>query len=477
MPRRILFTSPVQPIGGCSPDVYSWNKSTSNIKLIMSFINHPGLCFLKANVPGVEILEYPTWNDFEAALKEPVDILGISFYINESEIALRMVRYARSRGVKEVWAGNYGAYSPEVAKYFDRVVTGWGEAPAAAALGVSSGAHSEIIHPPMYGCMGTNVFPYLTLHGFLYTSRGCPYTCTFCQTPDFYGEAATVSLETIDRVLWTYSKQGIATANILDENFGIFPRHTREVIGLLKKYRMRWIPLCRADLLLKHLDEWKEHGLFGAHIGVETLNPASLKGSDKKLQRGTTVELLRLMRKNHLIVQAFYIIGFEEDTVESIRQDIEELATLDVDIAQVQIVTPYPRTVLRDVIDQRYGILDGNLSRYNSRNLVWKHPNIEPREIKELQQWAHAKLFTSARALKTISKMLIFDCTERVAIKGVTRMARSRKSLRLYRVNRRGLRNAKAWAKRGWDAYDEIEQERKLSVGPGTMRLTQPKTS
>jgi radical SAM superfamily enzyme YgiQ (UPF0313 family) len=240
---------------------------------------------------------------------------------------------------------------------------------------------------------------------------------------------------------------------------------------------MRWIPLCRADLLLKHLDEWKEHGLFGAHIGVETLNPASLKGSDKKLQRGTTVELLRLMRKNHLIVQAFYIIGFEEDTVESIRQDIEELATLDVDIAQVQIVTPYPRTVLRDVIDQRYGILDGNLSRYNSRNLVWKHPNIEPREIKELQQWAHAKLFTSARALKTISKMLIFDCTERVAIKGVTRMARSRKSLRLYRVNRRGLRNAKAWAKRGWDAYDEIEQERKLSVGPGTMRLTQPKTS
>jgi radical SAM superfamily enzyme YgiQ (UPF0313 family) len=457
MPRKILFTSPVQPIGGCSPDVYSWNKSTSRIKLIMSFINHPGLCFLKANVPGVDILEYPTWSDFKSALRKPPDTLGISFYINETEIALQMVRYARQQGVKEVWAGNYGAYSPEVAKHFDRVITGWGEAPAAAALGFAPKKSSEITHPPMYGCMGTNLFPYLTLHGFLYTSRGCPYTCTFCQTPDFYGEAQTVSLETIEQVLWTYSKHGIATANILDENFGIFPKHTREVIHLLKKYRMRWIPLCRVDLLLKHLEEWKEHGLFGAHIGVETLNPSSLKGSDKKLERGKSVELLRLMSKNHLIVQAFYIIGFEEDTVDSIRQDIEELAALDVDITQVQIVTPYPRTVLRDAINQRYGIIDSNLSKYNSRNLVWRHPNIDPGEIKQLQEWAHTRLFTSSRALRTISKMLVFDCTQKVAIRGVSRMARSRKSLTLYRANRRGLKNAKKWAKQGWYAYDEVE--------------------
>jgi radical SAM superfamily enzyme YgiQ (UPF0313 family) len=70
------------------------------------------------------------------------------------------------------------------------------------------------------------------------TSRGCPYSCTFCQTPDFYGESKVIPLDSIERVLWTYSQQGIATANILDENFGIFPQHTKEVIRLLKKYRM-----------------------------------------------------------------------------------------------------------------------------------------------------------------------------------------------------------------------------------------------
>jgi radical SAM superfamily enzyme YgiQ (UPF0313 family) len=381
-----------------------------------------------------------------------------------------MASYARSRGVKDVWAGNYGAYSPGMSGYFDRVITGWGEAPAAAALGLTPRRGDEIVHPPMYGCMGTNVIPYLTMHGFLYTSRGCPYTCTFCQTPDFYGESKVVPLDSIERVLWTYSKQGIATANILDENFGIFPQHTREVIRLLKKYRMRWIPLCRVDLLLKHLEEWKEHGLFGAHVGVETLNALSLKGADKKLDRRLTVELLRKMSASHLIVQAFYIIGFEEDTAASIRADINELATLDVDIAQIQIVTPYPRTPLRDDIERNYGILDRNLSKYNSRNLVWNHPNIGPREMKEIQTWAGEKLFTTRRALRTVSKMLVFDCTGGVSARGAARMVRSRKSLDLYRAHRRSLKNSKAWAKRGWDAYDEVETGRHVFDGPEPAR-------
>ena len=93
----------------------------------MSFLNHPGLAFLKANLP-CDILEYPTETDFQAALACPPEILGISFYINESVLALRMAAQARRAGVKQVWAGNYGAYSPEVASAFDRTFTGWGKA-------------------------------------------------------------------------------------------------------------------------------------------------------------------------------------------------------------------------------------------------------------------------------------------------------------------------------------------------------------
>lgn len=462
--RKVLFTSPVQPIGGCSPDVYSWNKSTAPVRLSMSFINHPGLSFLQANVPGVDILEYPTWDTFREALKVPVDVLGISFYINETELAVQMAEYARQRGVKEVWAGNYGAYSPEVAQYFDRIITGWGEAPVAAALGVEARKPNELQHPLMYGSLGTNLAPVMSLHGFLYTSRGCPYTCNFCQTPDFYGKTAPVPLEAIDRVLWTYARQGVVSINILDENFGIFRRHSQEVIRLLKKHNLRWIPLARADLMLKDFEEWREHGLFGAHLGIESLNPSSLQGADKRLDLLKSVSLLQRMSQHNMIVQAFYIIGFEEDTEDSIRRDIEELAKLDVDIAQVQVLTPYPRTKLRESIDRQHGITDRNLSHYNSRNLVWNHPHLTPEKMKELQLWANRKLFTSSRALRTLSKVFLHDCSSRkLTLQGVRRIVRGTvagTASGIYKSNRAGVAGTRAWGRRGWDAYEQVSTPR-----------------
>lgn len=467
MNERVLFTSPVQPIAGCSPDVYSWNKQTAAISLHMCFLNHPGLSFLGANLPGVRILEYPDWDGFCAALEQPPEILGISFYINETEIALRMAEYARQRGVREVWAGNYGAYSPELAPYFDRVFTGWGENEAALALGVEPRTADDFVHPPMYGSLGTNLMPLMTLHGFLYTSRGCPYTCNFCQTPDFYGKSTTVPLRAIDRVLRTYAERGVVTVNVLDENFGIFPRHTREVLRLFSKYGLRWLPLARTDLMLKNFDAWRAHGLCGAHLGVESLNPSSLTGADKKLDHLKSIRLLRKMSEHNMIVQAFYIIGFEEDTVASVRRDIEELASLDVDIAQVQVVTPYPRTRLRQTIDRQFGVREHNLSLYNSRNLVWEHPHISPEDMRELQRWANQTLFTSSRALRMIAKLALFDCTARPGLSGVARIVRGQLQGRragLYAQHRAGIRSTREWGKLGWVAYEEVLQKEELRL-------------
>jgi hypothetical protein len=179
--RKILFVSPIQPIGGCSANVYGWDKRPARVRIAMSFLNHPGLCFLRANLP-CDVLEYPTTEDFEAALETPPEILGISFYINETEVAFKMAARARMAGVREIWAGNYGAYSPQINHAFDRVFVGWGENQAAIALGERGISIKALRHPEVYGAIGTNIFPTMILSGLLYTSRGCPWTCNFCQS-------------------------------------------------------------------------------------------------------------------------------------------------------------------------------------------------------------------------------------------------------------------------------------------------------
>ncbi len=264
--RRALFTSPVQPIGGCSPNVFCWDKPSGWPRIVIAFLNHPGLSFLKVNVP-CEILEYPSQQQFTAALANPPDILGISFYINETEIALRMAAQARRAGVREVWAGNFGAHSPQVQGAFDRVFRGWGESSVAEALGLPAIKPDQLEHPEMYTAFGTNLYHQMFLSGILFTARGCPWTCNFCQTPSFYGGARPIPLETIERVLWTYRERGVSSINILDESFGTFPAHAREVVGLLHRYGMRWIALTRVDTLLRNFDDWSAQGLFGAISG------------------------------------------------------------------------------------------------------------------------------------------------------------------------------------------------------------------
>jgi hypothetical protein len=57
--RQLLFVSPVQPIGGCSANGACWDKPPGLVRMVIAFLNHPGLSFRKANLP-CRILEYPT---------------------------------------------------------------------------------------------------------------------------------------------------------------------------------------------------------------------------------------------------------------------------------------------------------------------------------------------------------------------------------------------------------------------------------
>lgn len=457
MVARALFVSPCQPIAGCSPDVYTWDKRARWPFAFLTFLNHPGLSWLAANA-GVEVLEYPDWPAFERALADPPEVLGISFYLNETEVALRMAAAARAAGVREVWAGNFGAYSPQIAQHFDRIVTGWGERQVAEALGRPIAPDAALVHPEMYTAFGARSIRRAVLSGMLFTSRGCPYTCNFCQTPSFYGKSQPVELAAIDRVLWTYARNGVQGINILDENFGTFRKHAGEVVRLLHKHGLRWIALTRVDTLTKNFDDWAAHGLFGAHLGIESLNVRALDGAVKRIDDQASVALLRRMSRHNMFAQLFYMIGFPEDTAESVRADIRRLAALDFDVAQIQVLTPYPRTDQTAEIERTFGIQDRNLSRYNSRNLVWDHPNISVAEMRELQRWANATIATPRRTLRAFAKFAVFHGRPRPNLEGLRKLAGlvAGPGVGLQRRHADKLAAARAWAAAGWHAYEEV---------------------
>lgn len=384
-----------------SYDLAIWKKRRNPFAVNAPMTEHFGLRFLKANHPDITILEYPTREQFLSELKKGWDVVGVSFYINETNDAVTMAKAAREHGATEVWAGNYGAMTPAVAHQFDKVFLGWGELPIARELGKKPAA---LVHPDTYMHVSWHGM-HLQSWGVLFSSRGCNKTCTFCQTPRFYRQPYTLDLNTIEPVLAEYHRRKVSQVIVLDENFGYFEDYTSQVIELLQRYNLNWNPMTRVETLHKHYRRWKAAGLRGASIGLESLNQDSLNAARKGNDLGQSRELLQWMDRDGMLVQTFYIIGFEQDTEQSIRENIRELRKYHIDSPQIQILTPQPETNLFKYIESTYGIRTYDYSKYDTTCLVWNHPHVSPERLRELMFWANDQLFTPRNSIRTATKV------------------------------------------------------------------------
>ena len=339
-----------------------------------------GLRFLRQNVPEIEILEYPTRADYLKALEQGWDVVGFSFYIEESNVILRMARDARLAGIKQIWAGNYGALTPAIQADFDEVFIGYSEDAVAKKLGKSVDA---LRHPPLVTELRLpGGWPVAV--GMLFTTRGCSFHCTFCQSGAFAPRPKAVPIESIKRVLHFYMDHGVRHVLILDENFGNIPAHADAVIEVLAETGIHWFVQSRVDLLVRNLDRWIAQGMEGALFGIESFHQELLQQMHKGSKAEAIAELAARLNQAGKYAHGYYIIGFPSETEASIREDLKALASLQLDVTQITIVTPHPRTQLWDELDSKYGIFETDWSKFDTKHLVWRHPNCSPECLESL---------------------------------------------------------------------------------------------
>jgi len=401
MHSRILLTTTYK-----TEDYYDYFGA--NAKTPLRFMSKRdiswGLRFLKQNVPGLEILEYPTWEEYVKKLKEGWDVVGFSFFTNEVPEIIEMAEEARRRGIKELWAGNYGALEKGVQEYFDRVFIGYAERSIGELLGYKV---ERVIHPPLVDILRLGPFSIKYKNfGILFTQRGCPYRCSFCQTPSFFPKPEKIPLDSIERVLLWYKGHGIRDLAILDENFGTFPSHTERVVELLGRYGFYWSVMTRADIILKNFDFWLDSGFIAGLIGVENLSPGILNRIGKRESVYAVKECVERLHERNRYLIGYYMIGFEEETEEVIRESIKRVSWWKIDFNQLCIVTPFPETPLWHEIEEKYGIFDRDWHHWDTKHLVWNHPYISPKKMRELLLWGFDRLNPSLRWFEGLSRLI-----------------------------------------------------------------------
>ena len=160
------------------------------------------------------------------------------------------------------------------------------------------------------------------------TSRGCPFSCSFCSSHSVWGNWRSRSVGNIlDEVEWLVSKYGYEVILIGDDIFTINKERTREFCqGVLDRgLHIGWHVSTRADCVsLELLELMREAGCQTIAFGVESGSPTILKNLNKKEKIEDVVNASIWCKKAGIKATFNLIVGSPGET----RATIEETRTL-----------------------------------------------------------------------------------------------------------------------------------------------------
>lgn len=228
----------------------------------------------------------------------------------------------------------------------------------------------------------------------MFTSRGCPFRCTFCDRPyspvisGFRWRSAKSVVDEMEHCL----KLGISEAFIYDDTFTVRKDRVFELCDEIQARGLdfRWDIRAHVNTITRELlAAMKKAGCDRIHYGVECGNDRMMK----VIHKNTTVEKVKKTvqwtKEAGIEVLAYFILGQQTETLEDIRDTMRLSIELDPNFAHFTVFCPYPATeIYQKGLDE--GILKHDSWREFARNPqpgfelpVWEE-NFTRRELQEL---------------------------------------------------------------------------------------------
>jgi len=127
-------------------------------------------------------------------------------------------------------------------------------------------------------------------------------------------------------------------------------------------------------------------------FGVESMAPSTLKKVGRRpIPEAHQRAVLARCRQLGIVTAAFYVLGFFEDTAESIAATIEYSIALGSTVAQFKVLTPYPGTPLFKRIEPH--ITDSDWEQFDGFTPVFAHPTLSRAELMFLLRSAYTRFY------------------------------------------------------------------------------------
>jgi radical SAM superfamily enzyme YgiQ (UPF0313 family) len=359
------------------------------------------------------------------------DFVGVSTLTSTAPQSYRLADRVRAAGIPVAIGGTHVTFLPnEGLQHADFVVRGEGEhafqelvEAIRAGEGfekiknlsfMQDGQPVHVPERPKIGNLDVNPIPdYPLIHGWkpggvvsVATSRGCPFSCTFCSVPGMYGHAFRT--HTIDRVLEELKlRRDSSYIFFADDIFTANKKRVKELLTRMIKERIT--PMWGAQVRTETVDDpellelMRDSGCYNVYVGFESINPRTLKLFQKKQDLDKINRAIERFHGNNIRIHGMFVVGSDEDDVETIYATSDFAKKQKIDSVQFMILTPIPGSPDWDSLydkGNRY-VFNTDWQLYDGHHVVHHPRRMSPYELQVAAIKATQKFYSWPQIIRS----------------------------------------------------------------------------
>lgn len=259
----------------------------------------------------------------------------------------------------------------------------------------------------------------------IFATRGCAYNCFFCGSREIWSRKVRFrSPENVTSEIRHLQELGVKRIHFDDDTFGVNKGYINDLCNALIRDcpGLKW----SCEIHVKLVDEqtislMKKAGCCWIQLGVESGNNAILSQIRKGITIDQAFDACRIIKRRGIGLEVFFIVGFPQDTEETIRDTVAAMKKIKCDNISYSIFTPYPGTEAFQFC-RDHGLIgdDFDVSLYNHQSPANSFcMNIAPDRFKVL---AHdiAKMVSKRNWIKRLKAVPSLESLKRIPELGMS---------------------------------------------------------